>query len=100
MMQIISENNQKENCWEFKKCGREKGGFNPEKPGICPVLLTKEHHGTNHGINAGRCCWKVYGTSCDDSAQKIGSLKITHCLDCDFFKKVKEEEGYDFNFLR
>lgn len=25
------------NCWEFMRCGREVGGKNTEKLGVCPV---------------------------------------------------------------
>ena len=25
------------NCWEFMKCGKELGGDNADKSGVCPI---------------------------------------------------------------
>ena len=41
------------NCWEIKKCGREKGGKNEEELGICPA-----HPKYGHS------CWIIAGTFC------------------------------------
>lgn len=63
-------------CWEFKGCGRDKGGSS------CPAV--KE--------NAGRTCWLVAGTMCGGAVQGTAAQKIGNCRNCDFYKKVKARE--------
>jgi hypothetical protein len=90
--------NEKTNCWEYMKCGREPDGANSEKLGTCPASTIEIFTGVNNGINAGRFCWKISGTMCFDSIKVKGTFasKILSCSQCPFFKKVKEEEGKDF----
>lgn len=57
------------NCWEFKKCGREKTGD-------CPAV-TK---------NLGRMCWIVAGTMCGGQVQGTFAKKYKNCLACDYHK--------------
>ncbi|OGF45365.1 MAG: hypothetical protein A2452_04200 [Candidatus Firestonebacteria bacterium RIFOXYC2_FULL_39_67] len=92
-------NNEKLNCWEFKKCGREPGGENAGKLGVCPAALQGDCQGSNNGKKCGRMCWLVGGTFCGGRIQGDFAKKVTSCMECDFFKKVKEEEGKDFKFL-
>jgi len=87
------------NCWEFKKCGREPGGEKVYELGICPAATDKTHNGVNNGINGGRYCWKVAGTYCDGKVQGTFALKVMDCIECDFFKTVKNEEGNNFTFM-
>ena len=47
------------NCWKFKNRGREPGGENVQKLGICRASVESKFDGINHGNNAGRYCWKV-----------------------------------------
>ena len=47
------------NCWEFKKCAREPGGKNSQRLGTCRASIENKFNGVNHGVNAGRYCWKV-----------------------------------------
>ena len=54
------------NCWEFKKCGREKN---------CPAY---PEHGTQ--------CARVAGTLCGGKVQGIFALKLSSCLQCDFYQ--------------
>lgn len=73
-----------ENCWEFKKCGREPGGENAERLGICDVAIAVYANGLNGGINGGRICWAING--------KFSSHK-TECMHCDFFTMLESEES-------
>ena len=87
---------EKENCWEFMKCGREPNGSNTDKFGVCPASTAESYNNINNGINAGRFCWKIVGTLCFDTIRGISALHIISCVQCPFFKMVKESEGKDF----
>ncbi|MGD8779854.1 MAG: hypothetical protein PVH88_12945 [Ignavibacteria bacterium] len=76
------------NCWEFKKCGREKGGKNVKKFGICPAAIEVRANNINNGINGGRTCWLISGTFCDGKVQGAYASKLIDCMDCDFYKEV------------
>ena len=80
------------NCWEFKKCGREPGGFATGKLGVCPAAVDESSNGINRGKNAGRCCWLVSGTLCDGSVQGTFAKKLRNCRLCDFHQMVTLEE--------
>lgn len=80
------------NCWEFKKCGRESGGFNSKTMGICPAATESKLDGIHEGKNAGRCCWVIKGTLCDGEQQGDFFTKTAKCLSCDFYKKTWREE--------
>jgi hypothetical protein len=84
------------NCWEFKKCGREPGGANMAKLGVCPAASERSVNKTNQGKNGGRICWSIAGTLCGGKVQGSFAQKRTTCLECDFFNKVKTEEGDSF----
>lgn len=91
----------KENCWEFKKCGREPGGEKVKEMGICPGATDTSADGLNDGKNAGRICWAVAGTFCGGVVQGTFAQKQVSCMSCDFYKKVKEEEGAErFRILK
>ena len=83
----------KKNCWEFKKCGREPGGNKVSELGMCEAAVKEVADGLNGGKNGGRVCWAISGTLCGGTVQGLFASKVTSCLDCDFFKKVLEEEG-------
>jgi hypothetical protein len=89
-------NFEKENCWDERKCGREPGGPRVAELGECPAAGDGNYTGYNDGLNAGRYCWRVAGTFCGGKVQGDMSNKIMDCIDCDFFKKVKGEEGLIF----
>ena len=85
----------KEKCWEVKRCGREKGGSRVEELGECPAARDRSLDGKNGGENGGRYCWRV--------AEPRGNKLIPHwcdeernCLVCEFFRKVKRDEGEEF----
>jgi hypothetical protein len=82
----------KQNCWEFKGCGRDKANGKE----VCPVLTSRRAHGVNGGRNGGRVCWAVTGTYCDDEVQGTYSQKVMTCTSCAFRVKVREEESYRF----
>ncbi len=50
-------NNQckKQNCWEHKECGREIGGKNSIKLGVCPAAMDGESSGVTDGRDDSRC---------------------------------------------
>jgi hypothetical protein len=84
------------NCWEFKRCGRELGGTGVHEQGVCPAATAKRLDGAHGGTNAGRACWVVGGTLCNDSVQETFAKKYDSCMECDFYKKVKSEESSGF----
>jgi hypothetical protein len=89
---------QKLNCWEYKKCGREPGGSNVTEICECTAaVLTSLPGGQyNNGTCCGRRCWHVVGTLCRGEVQGTFAQKINTCRSCDFYLKVKEEEGGSF----
>jgi len=81
-----------QNCWEFKNCGREPGGENAEKLGVCPTPVDTSFNGINSGRNAGRICWAIAGTFCNGEEGSFAE-KRSSCTHCAFFKLVQTEEG-------
>lgn len=80
------------NCWEFNKCGREPGGAHAREQGICPASTEIKLDGIHGGKNAGRACWVVSRTLCNGEIQGSFAKKYDNCMECDFCKRVKEEE--------
>ncbi len=66
------------NCWEHKKCGREKGGAKVSEMGICPAYPKN-----------GRDCWMVAGTFCGGKVQGTHAQKLGTCMTCDWYKNVR-----------
>ena len=62
------------NCWEFKKCGREK---------TCPVY---PHHGKH--------CARVAGTLCGGKVQGIFAMKLVNCMHCNFYQSPDYDHTY------
>jgi hypothetical protein len=65
------------NCWEFKKCGREKGGAKEQELGVCPSYPQN-----------GKNCAHVAGTFCGGKVQGTFATKLANCLQCDFYKSA------------
>ncbi len=87
----------KENCWEVMSCERQEGGAKVHEFGVCPASLSEKFAAVNQGDAAGRYCWMVEGTLCENRIQGNWATKMKHCLtECSFFKKVHEEEGSEF----
>lgn len=70
-------------CWEFKKCGREKGGAKAQELGVCPAY---PQHG-NH------CAW-IAGTLCGGKLQGTFAMKMANCMTCDFYKSLEYDRKY------
>ncbi|MGD0112744.1 MAG: GAF domain-containing sensor histidine kinase [Armatimonadota bacterium] len=86
---------QKTNCWEVRQCGRGPTSVEP-----CPTALDLTSTGVNGGVNAGRICWTVPGTSCDGKPHGDFVDKQDICLNCAFFHRVREEEAASFRFVK
>jgi hypothetical protein len=85
-----------ENCWEYKKCGREPEGSQAGELGVCPATTEERADGINTGTNGGRACWAIAGTLCKGVVQGTYALKMLNCLQCDFYIKVLGEERWGF----
>ncbi len=83
----------RQNCWEFKKCGRQPGGPKVADMGVCPAAVDTSSTGIHGGTNGGRVCWKIAGTFCGGKVQGSFAQKRSTCMSCDFFLKVRQEEG-------
>lgn len=88
------------NCWEFKKCGREKGGTNVAELGVCPAAIETVLHGVHDGENSGRACWVMEGTLCAATVQGTFLEKFKKCITCNFFHEVEAQEGKDLHNAR
>jgi hypothetical protein len=84
------------NCWEFKKCGREKAGLKKDTLGLCPTATEKELNGINAGKNGGRVCWAIAGSLCNGQVQGTFASKLKSCLNYNFYYLVRKEEGNAF----
>ncbi len=87
------------NCWEFKSCGREPGGMREAELGSCPAATDTSNYGVNRGRMSGRICWAVAGTLCGGEVQGSSARKRDTCLACDFFERVRLEEGDRFRLI-
>ncbi len=88
----------KKNCWEYFQCGREPGGKKIRELGVCPAAAAEKLNGVHGGRNAGRACWVIAGTDCNEDIKEDSVEKVKMCTDCDFYKQVKEEERSKFIF--
>lgn len=70
------------NCWEYKKCGREKGGANEKSLGVCPAY-------PDHG----KGCALVAGTLCGGKVQGSFATKFKNCVKCDFYTSGYYNKG-------
>jgi hypothetical protein len=86
----------KQNCWEFKNCGRQPGGHKVKELGICPATVEQALNGAHGGKNGGRSCWVVAGSLCGGKIQGSYAQKLNNCWRCDFMNRVKREEEPTF----
>lgn len=78
------------------KCGREQGGVLADQFGVCPAALEDGLEGIHGGRKAGRSCWVVAGTFCRGEVQGTFARKYRNCGKCNFYIKVRMEEGINF----
>jgi hypothetical protein len=64
-------------CWEFMECGRQSGGSNTDRLGVCPAY-------PNNGEN----CYLVAGTFCDGKVLGTFAQEKRNCQNCEFFQKI------------
>lgn len=86
----------KQNCWEYKHCGREPYGRNVKELGVCPAASEKRLDGIHGGVNAGRACWVVAGTFCSGVVQGTFAQKYNSCKECSFYQLVQAENFQSF----
>ena len=88
----------KKNCWEYRCCGRQPGGGNVKKYGLCPASTLTAVNGVNGGVNGGRACWALTGTMSGppEKVQGIFARTISCCYACKFYEQVLCEEGEHF----
>jgi hypothetical protein len=70
------------NCWEFKECGREKGGAREQELGLCPAYP-----------EYGKSCARVAGTFCGGEVQGTFATKLPNCMQCDYYKSGHYEKA-------
>lgn len=89
----------KQNCWEFRDCGREVGGKNSGRDGVCPAATFDLADGFCEGENGGRACSYIMGTLCGADVCKIDEnfSKERACAECDFYKQLKTEHGAEMS---
>jgi hypothetical protein len=73
-------------CWEFKKCGREPGGTNAARLGVCPASAEAQAEAANAGKNGCRACWSIAGKFSREMVHGSPGSKHGDCLQCGFFK--------------
>ena len=83
----------KQNCWEFKHCGRQPNGTKTAELGVCPASTEVRADGVNGGVNGGRGCWAIAGTLCGGAVQGSFASKVTNCMKCEFYQLVGQQEG-------
>lgn len=86
----------RQNCWQYKQCGRGPGGEKEKELGICAAATELRLNGIHGGMNGGRACWVVAGTFCQGKASGSFAQKYNDCKDCDFYKKVLTEDCNNF----
>ncbi len=71
------------NCWEIKKCERQKGGKKVNELGEC--IASKE--------GMGHSCWAVAGTLCGGKIQGTTAQKIGYCTICEVHEIYNRSKG-------
>ena len=71
------------NCWEIKKCGRQRGGKKTKTLGEC--VASKEE--------MGHSCWAVAGTLCGGKIQGTFAQKFGVCTSCEVYEIYNRSKG-------
>ena len=59
--------------------------------GVCPAATYEKADGFLGGINGGRACVYIAGTFCQGVEQGTFEDKEKDCVQCDFYRKMKED---------
>ncbi|UCG77422.1 MAG: hypothetical protein JSV21_07495 [Nitrospirota bacterium] len=86
----------KTNCWEFMNCDRGPDGSDTIENGTCQAASNTSLDGIHGGINGGRICWVVEGCTCFNNEFSSFVQKYVKCMECNFYKTVRDEEGSEF----
>lgn len=84
------------NCWEYNGCGRAFTSTDGDVQNACPASVESILDGIHGGLCAGRSCWTVAGTMCNDLPMGTYAQKFKNCMKCDFYNEVREQEGEAF----
>jgi len=87
---------ERQNCWDFKRCGREPHGARSDELGVRPAAAESGVNGINGGRNWGRACWLLAGTFCGGKVQGSFAAKLGDRRVCEFYRLVVEEQGLDY----
>lgn len=89
---------QKMNCWEYMRCGRQPSGDRALELGECPAAIVRAYPDGeyNGGTFLGRRCWRMVGTLCGGEVQGVFAQKVGNCRLCLFYQMVEREEGEGF----
>lgn len=71
------------NCWEIKKCERQRGRKKMNELGEC--IASKE--------GMGHSCWAVAGTLCGGKIQGTIAQKIVYCTSCEVYQIYNRSKG-------
>jgi hypothetical protein len=71
------------NCWEIKKCKRQKGGKKVNELGEC--IASKE--------GMGHSCWAVVGSLCGSEIRCPLAQKIRYCTSCEVYEIYNRSMG-------
>jgi len=89
----------KQNCWEFKKCGKEVGGEKSKSCGVCPAATNVDADGFCDGKNGGRACVFIIGTLCGGHQALSYEEKAKLCEQCEFYNILKKEHLETINIF-
>ena len=78
------------NCWEIKKCERQKGGKKVYELGEC--IASKER--------MGHSCWAIAGTICLGKIEGTFAQKIGFCTSCEVYQRYNRSSGKLGRFVR
>src|SRR5512135_322197 len=80
------------NCWQYMSCGRELGGAQADRLGVCPASTDTRLDGVHGGQNAGRACWVIAGSFTKAGGEMALARGHKDCAKCEFYSVVNSEE--------
>ncbi len=78
------------NCWEYMRCGL-RPGVDATDGLSCSAPTETRLDGIHGGVNGGRACWALAGTTCNGSEQDAFAQK-RECTSCSFYKVVVQQQ--------